>query len=514
MTSSARWFLLTLAAFFGVLCLFNTAPAQAQSPVWEATLTVATGDSGILGTTVGCVTSASCSSALTDNSFEVGGAPYLIFRIEYHISGSVGRLRVTFGSSTVNNALKALDFCVGSTAFALSGAGTAQVIWLNTNLGWEVGDEVELSIGSSCAPPYALRVKTSHSTPPCGSEVTDTSVQPTYALVLEPAPSEVIETEYRWIADSTPEEWLEANTLPIQPSGHSFVTPRDKTFARWRNIRPGFKGFEFRLKDTPSVTAQCLWTFSEQTPNTRTPTTDDTTTETPTTNTGGTGTGGGGGGGAPPKDTSSPEEPSDTPCGESDRENLEKFYEATGGENWLEKEYWNSEEPLDQWFGVGTDEDGEVISLRLEENNLSGDMPTKELLCLSELKELALWGNDDLSGEVPEELVWAVERAALRAIAEMLNLNPEWFEDYEDPFDFEDWHEGVTTDDEGRVTELDLPGEIPESIISQFKELREITITTSSDGGCALSPEGSSAFSLFLLTLVVFAVLGRRRARG
>ena len=221
------------------------------------------------------------------------------------------------------------------------------------------------------------------------------------------------------------------------------------------------------------------------------------------------------GGGAPPLAEPSDPTPDSPRCGESDRKYLERFYEATGGDAWDRNENWNSQETLDEWFRVETDEDGEVISLRLEENNLSGDMPTEELLCLNEnteLKELALWGNDDLSGEVPEELVWAVERAALRAIAEMLNLNPEWFEDYEDPFDFEDWHEGVTTDDDGRVTELTLPGEIPESIIAQFKERREIMITTS-DGGCALSPEGSSAFSLFLLTLVVFAMLGRKRVR-
>jgi len=221
---------------------------------------------------------------------------------------------------------------------------------------------------------------------------------------------------------------------------------------------------------------------------------------------------------APPTDDDPPTgEPSDTdppPCGESDREYLERFYEASGGDNWHENENWNSEESLGEWYGVETDEDGNVVSLRLPDNNLSGDMPAEELLCLTELVELALWGNDDLSGEVPEELVLAVERAALREIAEMLDINPGWFEEnYEYPYDFEDWYEGVTTDDEGRVTELDLPGEIPETLISQFHKRRMIT-TSSSGGGCALSPEDdSSAFSLFLLTLVVFAVLGRRRER-
>ncbi|MCY4379650.1 MAG: hypothetical protein OXC39_07500, partial [Candidatus Dadabacteria bacterium] len=179
---------------------------------------------------------------------------------------------------------------------------------------------------------------------------------------------------------------------------------------------------------------------------------------------------------------------------------------------------WNSPEPPQEWYGVETDEDGNVVSLRLSHNALSGDMPARELLCLSELKELALWGNEeDLSGEVPDELVLRVERAVLRDIAEMLDINPEWFENYEDPYNFEDWHEGVTTDEEGRVVELDLTGEgvlgeVPESS-SELKRLREIMITRSS-GGCALNPKNnSSAFSLFLLALLVFAVLGRTRAR-
>ncbi len=238
--------------------------------------------------------------------------------------------------------------------------------------------------------------------------------------------------------------------------------------------------------------------------------------------------------------------PSSPSCGESNREDLESFYETTDGDNWLENTNWKSEEPLRQWYGVETDEEENVVSLRLSHNGLSGEIPGEELLCLyhSELKELALWGNEDLSGEVPEELLLAVERAVLRDIAEMLDLNPKWFEDYEDPFLFEDWHSGVTTDDEERVTELDftgeddITGEIPESVF-ELQRLEKISTgcgitleveapervsvimpddcteetVSSGGGGCALSSKDSSVFGLFLVTLLVFAELGRRRVR-
>ena len=198
--------------------------------------------------------------------------------------------------------------------------------------------------------------------------------------------------------------------------------------------------------------------------------------------TGETDTGGGGG-----EDSPLPDD-----CEDNDRENLVRFYDATDGDNWDDNTDWKSPEPLDQWYGVDTDEDGEVLSLRLADNNLSGDMPTEELLCLNEdteLKELALWDNEDLSGEVPEELMRAVERAALRDVAEALELNTEWFDDYEvaDPFDFSDWHEGVTTDEDGRVTELDftgegITGEIPGSVF----ELQRLTVI---ERGCGVTLE-------------------------
>ena len=232
------------------------------------------------------------------------------------------------------------------------------------------------------------------------------------------------------------------------------------------------------------------------------------------------GGGGGGGGGLPPSGSSDEPPPEDdelsTLCSQEDRKNLERFYETTGGEQWDENENWNSEEPLNQWYGVDTDDEGEVVSLRLSENNLSGDTPEELLSCLSELKELALWGNEeDLSGEVPEELVLAVERAVLRDIAEMLNINPEWFENYGDPYNFEDWHEGVTTDDKGRVTELVLPGEVPGTLISQLRKLRVITIS-SENGGCTMgaSQERMGASALLAVIFMMLVLSRGLRARS
>ena len=163
-------------------------------------------------------------------------------------------------------------------------------------------------------------------------------------------------------------------------------------------------------------------------------------------------------------------------CPVEERKILEMFYDSTQGDMWEQNGGWNTEDDLNNWHGVDTDEDGEVRSLRLPDNGLSGDIPSA-LLCFSELKELALWDNEGLSGEVPDDLVPAVERAVLRDVAVALNLNPGWFDDYEDPFNFSDWHGGVMTDDDGRVTELDftgegIEGEIPQSVF----ELKRLTV--------------------------------------
>ena len=87
---------------------------------------------------------------------------------------------------------------------------------------------------------------------------------------------------------------------------------------------------------------------------------------------------------------------------ERDREVLESLYRATGGDRWKYKAYWMSGRPLDEWSGVSTDASGQVIRLRLENNNLTGEIPS-ELGNLTNLESLNL-ENNNLRGEIPSEL--------------------------------------------------------------------------------------------------------------
>ena len=85
-----------------------------------------------------------------------------------------------------------------------------------------------------------------------------------------------------------------------------------------------------------------------------------------------------------------------------DREALEALYNAIGGPRWSDRTNWLSQVPLGDWYGVGTDGSGRVISLDLSFNQLSGPIPP-ELSALSNLQRLSLEGNQ-LSGPIPPEL--------------------------------------------------------------------------------------------------------------
>ena len=70
-------------------------------------------------------------------------------------------------------------------------------------------------------------------------------------------------------------------------------------------------------------------------------------------------------------------------CPGEERKILEMFYEQTQETCGKRARDGTLKTVLINWHGVRTDEDGEVISLRLEGNNLSGDIPSA-LLCLRE----------------------------------------------------------------------------------------------------------------------------------
>ena len=86
----------------------------------------------------------------------------------------------------------------------------------------------------------------------------------------------------------------------------------------------------------------------------------------------------------------------------SQRDILVALYEATDGRNWRTRTNWMTDEPLDTWHGVVVDEDGRIVELRLEENNLSGAIPP-DLVGLSNMRVLRLDAND-LTGFIPPEL--------------------------------------------------------------------------------------------------------------
>ena len=86
----------------------------------------------------------------------------------------------------------------------------------------------------------------------------------------------------------------------------------------------------------------------------------------------------------------------------TDRDILTHLYHATAGAHWRNSDNWLSDSPLEDWHGVGVDDDGRVTSLNLHYNNLTGVIPP-ELGRLARLDELRLTSNP-LTGPIPPEL--------------------------------------------------------------------------------------------------------------
>ena len=88
----------------------------------------------------------------------------------------------------------------------------------------------------------------------------------------------------------------------------------------------------------------------------------------------------------------------------ADRGALEGFYNATDGPNWTVGTNWlTTEEPLSAWHGVTTDSNGRVTRVVLSNNGLTGTISVA-VEQLENLEQLILSVNDELTGQLPEEL--------------------------------------------------------------------------------------------------------------
>ena len=90
------------------------------------------------------------------------------------------------------------------------------------------------------------------------------------------------------------------------------------------------------------------------------------------------------------------------PPPDDERDALITLYHATRGDNWKYHTGWLTGAPLGDWHGVTTDNDGRIVELNLQDNSLSGHIPS-QLGILAALTKLLL-GNNRLSGEIPAEL--------------------------------------------------------------------------------------------------------------
>ena len=84
--------------------------------------------------------------------------------------------------------------------------------------------------------------------------------------------------------------------------------------------------------------------------------------------------------------------PRETPAGRADRSILTSLYETCGGSSWFKSTNWLTGMPLNQWWGVTTDAEGEVTRLHLRRNGLKGLLPDV-LGNMKGLEELDLSGN-------------------------------------------------------------------------------------------------------------------------
>ncbi|MGH6735965.1 MAG: hypothetical protein ACRECX_07785 [Methyloceanibacter sp.] len=95
-------------------------------------------------------------------------------------------------------------------------------------------------------------------------------------------------------------------------------------------------------------------------------------------------------------------EPKDPAMRDRERHALVAVYEALGGPDWIQRDFWGSDRPVGEWHGVETDAEGHVVRLTIYDNNLAGQLPAA-ICWLERLHTLHLSFNK-VSGALPDEL--------------------------------------------------------------------------------------------------------------
>jgi hypothetical protein len=85
-----------------------------------------------------------------------------------------------------------------------------------------------------------------------------------------------------------------------------------------------------------------------------------------------------------------------------EREILIKLYDTCNGNNWKNNNNWNTFEPLNNWYGITTNNNGNIIKIDLNNNQLTNIIPE----CIGHLKMLEILNlqNNDLIDGIPSTL--------------------------------------------------------------------------------------------------------------
>ncbi len=141
------------ALLLGALGVFAAAPAQAQTTVWSATLTVQDLSGGFLGCDNDKPPALDCdnSNVLTDDDFSYGGANYKIIRLHHHSTG----FQLALNKAYTDGMKTALTLNVGSNiSLPLANASYSRSIyqdddtalWSNSGVSWSAGDKVTVTL--------------------------------------------------------------------------------------------------------------------------------------------------------------------------------------------------------------------------------------------------------------------------------------------------------------------------------------------------------------------------------